>query len=46
MAMTPNPTKEEIAQVERELCEQSRRIVFGDKKTVLNAVNPERQYGC
>ena len=42
--MTPNPTKEEIDALERELCEQSHRIVFGDKRAVRTAVNPERQY--
>lgn len=38
--MKQKPTKQEIAQLERELCEQSHRIVFG----VRMAVNPKRHY--
>ena len=37
--MTPNPTKEEIDALEREI--QKKR-----KRAVRTAVNPERQYGC
>lgn len=34
--------EKEIREIERELCEQSRRIVFG--KRVRRAVNPRRNY--
>ena len=37
MSMTPNPTKEEIEALEREI--QKKR-----KRAVRTAVNPERQY--
>ena len=33
----------EREEIERELCEQSHRIVFGNRR-VRTAVNPERQY--
>ena len=39
MNMTPNPTKEEIDALEREI--QKKR-----NRRVRTAVNPERQYGC
>ena len=37
--MTPNPTKEEIDALEREI--QQKR-----KRAVRTAVNPSRNYGC
>lgn len=36
------PTKAEAAAIERELIEQSHRIVFG--RVVRTAVNPKRKY--
>ena len=38
--MTPNPTKEEIDALEREI-EKSRKALH-----VRTAVNPQRGYGC
>ena len=37
--MTPNPTKEEIDALEREIQQKRNR-------RVRTAVNPSRQYGC
>lgn len=37
--MTPNPTKEEIDALEREILKKR-------KKAVRKAVNPSRYYGC
>ena len=42
MAMTPNPTKEEIDTLEREIQKQQKQR----NRRVRTAVNPERQYGC
>ena len=39
MAITPNPTKEEIDALEREIQQKRNR-------NVRTAVNPQRQYGC
>ena len=38
--MTPNPTKEEIDALEREIHQQEKKR----KRAVRTAVNPERQY--
>lgn len=41
------PSKKERMEIEREVCEQSRRIVFGQgSEHVRTTVNPQRSYGC
>lgn len=36
-----------IEDIERELCDQSHKIVFGKGgKRIRRAVNPQRGYGC
>ena len=45
--MEKKVSKKEREDIEREVCEQSHRIVFGkSSKHVRCAVNPQRQYGC
>ena len=40
-------SKKEREEIEREICDQSHRIVFGKGvKRVRRAVNPQRGYGC
>lgn len=41
--MERKTTSKEIEEIERELCEQSHRIVFGEKH-VRVAVNPQHSY--
>ena len=40
--MTPNPTKEEIEAIEREIQKQQKQ----SNRRVRRAVNPERGFGC
>ena len=40
--MTPNPTREEIEALEREIQQQQKKR----ERRVRRAVNPERGYGC
>ena len=42
MNMTPNPTKEEIDALEREIQKQQKQR----NRRVRRAVNPERGFGC
>ena len=42
MDMTPNPTKEEIDALEREIQQQQKQR----SRRVRRAVNPERGFGC
>ena len=42
MSMTPNPTKEEIDALEREIHQQHKKR----ERRVKMAVNPQRGFGC
>jgi hypothetical protein len=42
MNMTPNPTKEEIDALEREIHQQQKKR----ERRVRHAVNPQRGFGC